>query len=345
MRIIASPTGLRKAVLVALSLLILGISCKKEAAEPIASFSINSHVAYAGSIITVDASDSKDPDGDDFSLQLRWDFEDDGTWDTDYSFDKQVNWSFTGSGYHRIRLEVKDQDDLTSKATDSVNIFGPFPDSVILDARDNQQYRIVKINGIWIMAENLRYGKRIPSSIKQTDNDVVEYYVYDDDSANLPVYGGLYSQEEAMYYDMRTYNQGICPKGWRIPNRADWNLIDIKVVHYFISDYYGPDGISGLNLQFGGHFINAPEDPNYQGMEFIGSEVAGQYWTTYYRKDENDGFRYQGVVEILSEFDEYAYIHSWTGLVFYNLTDRPSDSGANSIIVRDWYISVRCVHD
>ncbi|MCX6226051.1 MAG: PKD domain-containing protein [Bacteroidia bacterium] len=85
-----------------------------------AMFSINTHVGYNGRIITFDASPSTDPDGDMFALQARWDFDADGRWDSDYSLEKRINWAFTGSGYHRVILEVMDQDGLTSQALDSI---------------------------------------------------------------------------------------------------------------------------------------------------------------------------------------------------------------------------------
>jgi hypothetical protein len=225
--------------------MLTSMGCKRETAAPQARFSINTHFGYASRIITFDASTSTDPDGEMYALLARWDFDADGSWDSDYSLEKGINWSFDGSGYHQVILDVMDPDGLTSQALDSILIFGPLPDSLMTDPRDNQQYRIVKINGLWFMAENLRFGTCIPSSTVQTDNDLVEYYAYDDDTANIRVYGGYYSQSEALNYGMHTNNQGICPPGWRVPDKADWELIDIKVAHYFIRDFYGSDGSTG----------------------------------------------------------------------------------------------------
>jgi uncharacterized protein (TIGR02145 family) len=315
------------------------IACKEETAEPIARIAINSHVAYSGRIITVDASSSTDPDGDSFSLQVRWDFDDDGTWDTDYSYEQQLNWSFQGSGYHRIKLQVKDLDDLTSQAKDSIKIFGPFPDSVMIDPRDNQQYRIVKINGIWLMAENLRYGTRIPSPTIPTDNGIAEYYIYDDDPANFPVYGGLYNQYEALNYKMHTNNQGICPPGWRVPDHSDWELVNIDVVQYFIRDYYGPGGVSGFNMQFGGYYLDLPVAYQDNPSGFIVKGRAGEYWSTEYEMNES-GIRHQGCAQIPNSFSESDF--SWKGLTLFEMTD---DVSNGKIFVRNYFLSVRCVHN
>lgn len=322
--------------------LLAWLGCKRETSAPLAAFSINSHVGYAGRIITFDASPSIDPDGDLYALRARWDFEADGNWDSDYSLEKQINWSFTTSGYHRVILEIIDQDGITNQAMDSIMIFGPFPDSVMTDPRDGQQYRIVKIKDLWFMAENLRFGTRIQSTSPQTDNSIVEYYVYDDDTANFRVYGGYYSQGEALNYQMHTNNHGICPPGWRVPDKADWELANINVAHYFIRDYYGAGGISGFNLQYGGYFLREPYQPPYfHGTLFYAKGLDGQYWNTYYKQDERFGIRYQGNVMIMNNIRDFE--KDLSGLVFFNMTDLLSDGSTGTLVIRDWYISVRCV--
>ena len=327
-----------------LSCLVLLVACNdKEPLAPVAAFTVNSHVTYANRAITVDASPSSDPDGENFNLQVRWDFEDDGIWDTDYSTDKQFNWLFKEHGYHKIRVEVKDHDNQTNQAVDSILVFGPFPDSVMTDPRDGQQYRIVKTNGIWFMAEDLRYGTRISSSVKQSDNQIVEYYAYDDDPKNLSVYGGMYSQAEAMNYKMQTNNQGICPPGWRIPDQADWDLIDFKnIPHYFVSNYYGPDGVSRLNLQFGGWFVHAPTDPDFMGDVFGLKGIEGFYWTTYYDFLQDTQEEYHGVRAIVKNVDESTILLNETGLFFYRFSNITSGSMGKPTI-KDWYLYVRCV--
>jgi len=57
--------------------------------------------------ISFDASQSCDPDGDD--ITYRWDFDNDGIWDTNYSRDPLFNYSYSDScSQGQVRLEVSD---------------------------------------------------------------------------------------------------------------------------------------------------------------------------------------------------------------------------------------------
>jgi len=236
-------------------------------------------MGFTGRVFTFDATESNDPDGDPMTLKCRWDFNSDGQWDSNFSTDRIINHIFTETGTARIRLEVQDQDDLTDTVSDSIYLYEPVPDSVFVDSRDQQHYRTVKLGGKWWMSENLRYGIRIHSSEPQTNNGVVEYYAYDNDPSHVPVCGGMYSWEEMMNYTYDTINRGICPEGWRVPTLSDWQSINIMAPLQFVVDYYGPDGLSGFNLQFSGHHSTAPRDPPYTAY-FDGLDVTGSCWST-----------------------------------------------------------------
>lgn len=74
---------------------------------------------------------------------------------------------------------------------------------LLIDPRDSQQYRTIRIGTrIW-MADNLNY-----------DNG--EWWCYDEDPANCEVYGKLYRWEASLM---------VCPEGWQLPGETEWEQL------------------------------------------------------------------------------------------------------------------------
>ena len=77
------------------------------------------------------------------------------------------------------------------------------------DSRDGKVYKTVKIgNQIW-MAENLAYA---PAS--------GNYWAYDNDDANVEVYGYLYDWQTAI---------NVCPTGWHLPSDEEWSELTFNL--------------------------------------------------------------------------------------------------------------------
>ena len=99
----------------------------------------------------------------------------------------------------------------------------------LVDDRDGQTYKTVKIGDRWWMAENLNY--ETPAS-----------YCYGDKASKCTKYGRLYTWAAAMDsagtwtsngkdcgYSMRcspTYPvRGVCPSGWHLPDSTEWQIL------------------------------------------------------------------------------------------------------------------------
>ena len=130
------------------------------------------------------------------------------------------------------------------------------------DPRDGRKYRYLKFEGrsedfdefttFYVMAENLNYGKMIPSGTTKFDDSVTEKLCYVDDEWFCDNhFGGLYTWAEAMNLPkvcdsvavdsndackaitierssfpgqgyLNAIWQGICPDGWHIMNQREW---------------------------------------------------------------------------------------------------------------------------
>ena len=95
---------------------------------------------------------------------------------------------------------------------------------------EGKTYPTVLIGAQCWMKKNLDVGTMIqgPSIApagKQTNNQIIEKYCYNNDSANCATYGGLYEWNEAMQYVTTTGARGICPEGWHIPTYTEFDIL------------------------------------------------------------------------------------------------------------------------
>jgi parallel beta-helix repeat protein len=92
---------------------------------PIASFVITPLSGTTSTTFTVDASSSLDVEDKVSSLQVRWDWENDGVWDTTYTATKTATHTYSAVGTKTIKLEVKDTDGLTGRVTRTLIVRAP----------------------------------------------------------------------------------------------------------------------------------------------------------------------------------------------------------------------------
>jgi len=140
-------------------------------------------------------------------------------------------------------------------------------DNVFIDPRDGKKYRLeVAPNGkIW-MIENLNYSR---------DNTLGYCYGVDIDGDNPHRDSTSCDNGYGRNYDYATAidgnpPQGLCPKGWHIPNNAEWNpmIIESRTPPREMSrDFY---------IHSGNYNINAMYPP----IGWKEREESGFYWTS-----------------------------------------------------------------
>ncbi|TET90893.1 MAG: DUF1416 domain-containing protein [Methanomassiliicoccales archaeon] len=89
---------------------------------PIASFTLTPGAGNITTVFDVDASDSSDFEDPVTALEVRWDWEDDGIWDTAYSTTKSAQHQYPTPADYTIRLEVRDTGGLTNQTTKLVYV-------------------------------------------------------------------------------------------------------------------------------------------------------------------------------------------------------------------------------
>ena len=179
----------------------------------------------------------------------------------------------------------------------------------LVDDRDGQTYKTVKIgNQIW-MAENLNYAYLQPTSTLDSSS-----WCYDNDPENCKKYGRLYLWSAAMdsaalFSDdgkkcglerefqcgaelccemceiMDRQIRGVCPAGWRLPSEEDWLSVSdgfyasassIKSDNGWNDDGNGTNS-KGLNVLPAGIFSQRSV---YGADVFAAIGVTAYFWTS-----------------------------------------------------------------
>ena len=78
---------------------------------------MNATSGTTATIFTFDASASTDNEDATSVLQIRWDWNNNGTYETNYSTTKTATHQYSTLGTHTVKLEVKDLDGLTNTTT------------------------------------------------------------------------------------------------------------------------------------------------------------------------------------------------------------------------------------
>ena len=107
----------------------------------------------------------------------------------------------------------------------------------LIDSEGNR-YKTVTIGSQVWMAENLKASM-------DTLGNSVECYSYNNNDSKIEEYGYLYTWEAA---------KKVCPEGWHLPNKSDWNKLELSLgLSPVQADEFGWRGTDhGTKLKEGG---------------------------------------------------------------------------------------------
>jgi uncharacterized protein (TIGR02145 family) len=94
-----------------------------------------------------------------------------------------------------------------------------------------QIYNTVQIGNQCWLKENLNVGIMIDNLNNTSNNNLIEKYCYNNDTTNCNLYGGLYQWDEAMAYNLMIGSKGICPDGWHIPTKTEFESLAEAINH------------------------------------------------------------------------------------------------------------------
>ena len=153
-------------------------------------------------------------------------------------------------------------------------------------------YNTVKIGNQCWLRENLDVGNMVQLSLPQTDNNIIEKYCYNNDAANCTKYGGLYQWDETMLYTKSTsISSGICPYGFRIPGKADFDTL-LLTTNYSSDALLAIGQCTGTNSS-GFSALLAGVFPKTYDPYFIGKDSVTLFWTkTSYNEGNSGGYKY-----------------------------------------------------
>ncbi len=187
--------------------------------SPEANFIISPEEGNVDTKFEFDASSTKDDHFQNEELFYRWDFDGDGDWDKNWKKGNTLeSFVYNSSGLKYPKLQVKNSYEKIGECTKEIKVNNnEISYSSFKDPKDGQDYKIIQINGVWWFGENYNFytkNSRYPKN----------------DSLKNHSYGRLYDWHDA---------SKICPEGWRIPSKEDWENMISYLENNIYEEGYG----------------------------------------------------------------------------------------------------------
>ncbi len=216
--------------------------------------------------------------------------------------------------YWRVNAVYPNGPSLWSIITQSFTTINACSSIITVDYYE-KTYNTIDIGNQCWFKENLNAGTAISSDLYQPSNGEIEKYCYGDIPANCNIYGGLYQWFEAMQYRGPGITRGICPQGWHVPSRSEFDTL---------SAFVGGDGNS---LKEVGQGLGGGWGTNTSGFSAL---LAGGFWEGSFSRLGNVGSFWSSTI------DYYAYV--WT------VYDANRNIGGGWVATNS-AMSVRCIRN
>ena len=282
-------------------------SCKKDRDNlpPTALFTVSTSSGTINTDFAFDASGCTDNEDNTSDLQVRWDYDGDNTWDTDWDYDKTQNHQYSSSNNYTANLAVRDSEGLIDYYTLNITVFGTFR-----DPRSGKTYKTVVIGEQEWFAENLNYA---PS--------IIWCYEYVESWCDL--YGSLFTWDMAMT---------ACPDGWHLPTDDEW-----KELEMFLGTDAGKKLKATSGWYNGDYWNNTGGGTDEVGfMAFGGGLYEPRDGYFYYRNEI-------GLWWSATECNSYEF--DSTDAAYMHFIQYWSDDLESLCEYKEYGLSVRCVKD
>jgi len=153
---------------------------------PSASFTVSPDTGYLATDFGFDASNCSDNEDYASALQVRWDWQNDGTWDTDYTTDTDTSHQFTSRGEYSVKLEVKDTEGATDTKTKTVLVDSSNAGPIVMETSPNKF-------GLWRDSIIISFDREI----NITDNSA--FNVNNSQNKNIDVYSSKSRERNKLY--------------------------------------------------------------------------------------------------------------------------------------------------
>jgi fibronectin type 3 domain-containing protein len=191
---------------------------------PKADFSISALTTVSGTTFTFDAGLSHDGESKDEKLQVRWDFDGNGTYDTNFAADKIATYTYDTIGDFNVTLQVKDEKGYLSTATKAIGVVNQSPN----------------IPATSIPADGSTAGIASILSWSGGDpdySDTVTYDVYFGTSSTPPL---ISSGQTETYFNPGTLSSGSVYY-WKVIATDNNGSVTTGPVWYFVTEW--PDSL------------------------------------------------------------------------------------------------------